>query len=1015
MRAGTSAQRVVAQSIGEYIMSNPSNEGKPGGGGAPPQVLRAQNQASHTTQNQSKIEAAGRRLIQPPPLFRIRQVPVPRTRWRKGDEEHAAPDPFAASRKDPRDVRKPKKKKPPKAKRPKPRFDKTLGFPGEGPRGARRGRGARGQRPQRDVVLDIKEEKEVKEEKHLVPDVRPEEIVVLFGAPDRERASGFEYFGLLGRSFVKDFGNGNFFTVAKPMRKVPEVRYPSQVVRVAQGFEEVHPGYYKKAEDPDVEVFFRPAFSLEVEPGVPDLEIEPGEFLVCQPFYLELMRKFPSAHLSESNFRGFTANACRDWPTLPLKIKIDTVNYFASQVHRLQRGVLTKDNAKRIIERANLGLPGRAFSQPPGHDSLEELMCLGQNASLGAFFRLYSIRCEVEKNTTNNGNFVLVKSVGYRADSADTIAGRFNTDRRGEISKRYKTVFFRFRGPVDFRLYDDISHNITLAMSRMYKARPQEDLLQANQLKLLAGLEPEETLVVAVSNDPQELKASFQEEPEAGVDFLARQAVREFFTTLQPAFYYRFLRWLVLVLTLPLYLMCAFFARIWYVFTPRPKTALYQKWFFEVGLYLGHSYEIGIDDPIEARLKNEFAKPGKHGRLYVSYGRSILYAGWIYEHFKSVFCGTYTFGCGEVQSWIRRFIGPTYHLDEKCMLRTKLQVVKALDEKEDVEKFFEKDDGLFIRVYSDDMTSRYRSAGLDLLWDSDISSCDSGNGSAMFYLLGLLLYVMGFGMYVATLFRRLKAPITLFNPENRKEFIKVQPKTIFEGSGSPETTPVNHVASTAISISTSVYLWYYSRVPYEHEGQRFKFSDPEAPAAVRTEILKQAAAAVGHEITVNWCEMVAQTQFLKYSPLTAVDGLRKNTRNYGTIFRSLGAVDGDLTAVQLGMTKSQFRLASYSTKMERFVGGVIEGLKHEPRSIIMDALRQRFPPTGSTNIPPPSFNMDTSERSNSYIPTESLIERYGGCDAEYQLLAEQILKVCLGDVIYSPLVAKFLSVDYGLE
>jgi hypothetical protein len=446
------------------------------------------------------------------------------------------------------------------------------------------------------------------------------------------------------------------------------------------------------------------------------------------------------------------------------------------------------------------------------------------------------------------------------------------------------------------------------------------------------------------------------------------------------------------------YYMCASAARLRYVFRPNfPKAKIYQRWYEEIKWGAGHSYDLPIRDPVEAKFKNELAKPGKHGRLYVSYGRSILYAGWIYDGVKAVLCGFYD---------LTQVIAPLltrWGLEISGSLT--LQIFKSLDESQDFDSTVPTH-GLHTRIFSDDCSSTYVTRDGEILYfDTDISSCDSGNTFAMFYVLGIFMKLAGFGKYVATQFSRLRESITIRNPSDKHERLVIKPVQIFQGSGCPETTVVNHLASFLISVSMFVFICYANS---GFGPKRFDDMNEEE----RSELLEKAAFAVGHDITIEWRENPAETQFLKYSPLLAESGMRVNTRNFGAIFRGLGTANGDLSAKTLGVSLAQFRKMTMAEKSELYCGNVIKGLKHEPRNIVMDALRDRFQiSNGATSI---EYNKDSTPRSAHYLPLSSLQERYGGTEPEWQQLADQIRDCRFGQVRHAPLLDAIYETDYGL-
>lgn len=369
----------------------------------------------------------------------------------------------------------------------------------------------------------------------------------------------------------------------------------------------------------------------------------------------------------------------------------------------------------------------------------------------------------------------------------------------------------------------------------------------------------------------------------------------------------------------------------------------------------------------------------------------------MYSHIKSLFCRLYSFPAGD--------FGASTRLD--------IQVVKSLDESYQP---LDEEPGLSARVFSDDMTATYTTRTGEMIdFDSDISTCDGGNTYANFYLLGLIMGTYGFAARVRAQFARLKASIMIYNPSTpngKREFVKVKPRTIFQGSGCPETTVVNGVASTSIILAYHTYIDYSNNFGIEVDGELAYFDT--ATQAQRTVILQMAASSVGHVVTIVWCRNKSETQFLKHSPFKSEKGKWVNTRNFGAIFRGLGELDGDITAKMLGVGKSEFRQLSYAQKMEMYVGGVVRGLKNEPSNIIMDALRERFT-KGDTEISLSYLSANSKiDRSHAVIPISELQKRYGGIESDYYHLATSIRNMRLGSVIPSPLISSFYKTDYGL-
>jgi hypothetical protein len=909
------------------------------------------------------------------------------------------------------------------------------------------------------------------------------------------REGNKKFYGLTNTGLlVSDRGNGKFYDHdGHPW----EVLYSDALPQELNGWIELSPGCYEYTDDDDDVCKPRAAFEMRVSPAFTvDTVLYPAHTRYISVHLLSVLeQRFPNPTLNVSNIRAFIATGVKMLPSLTQPLLTDTVHYYCSLVYGRQEAMLSEAMCAMISHRSR-DTGKRTYVEPTTLDAQDFVKSLGQDIDHQSFYRDYGATDNVPRNLTNNEQFRVVKTVGYNRDDEKNphcISGTFDTP-HNPYPKLYRSVQQRIVGDKDFVQLDASGENVSKALSRLYKARDDDDNLRAQQAALVLhlGVRGLKLPLKQVSNDPKLTarilaKAATTETlvphllteidpsnpPVAaisrsiGVELLTGVKARfsrvhtllrallvlaillvqasiytnhralavmlyDFiypFTAVGSTMIPRpnapdivlFVYWVSPYITYgpatalflgaasvyvyqarvhkyACYYMIAGLARLRYVTRPNfPKAKLYQKWYEEIAWEAGHSYELPIRDPVEAKFKNELAKPGKHGRLYVSYGRSILYAGWIYDGVKQVLCGLYDLTPSVtplLESWGLSASG-TFSIE----------IFKSLDETQDFDGTIPTH-GLHTRIFSDDCSSTYvTSSGEILYFDTDISSCDAGNTFAMFYVLGIYMHLCGFGKFVGTQFSRLREKITIRNPSNRKEHLVVKPVQIFQGSGCPETTVVNHIASYLISVSMYVHICY------ANSGFTDKTFD-DMDQNERECLLEAAAAAVGHDITIDWRSSPAETQFLKYSPLLASSGKRVNARNFGAIFRGLGASKGDLSARILGVTASKFRRMTLAERSELYCGNVVQGLKHEPQNLIMDALRARFNVSNGTK--PIEYNRDTTERSTEHIPLASLQERYGGTEPEWQQLADQIRDCRFGQVRHAPLLDAIFEMDYGL-
>jgi len=115
----------------------------------------------------------------------------------------------------------------------------------------------------------------------------------------------------------------------------------------------------------------------------------------------------------------------------------------------------------------------------------------------------------------------------------------------------------------------------------------------------------------------------------------------------------------------------------------------------------------------------------------------------------------------------------------------------------------------------------------------------------------------------------------------------------------------------------------------------------------------------------------------------------------------------------LGLSKAKFRELSMEQKGEMYMSGVISGLKNEPQSVVMNALRDRFCKSCPEIILNP-YTQDQTDRSASYIPNEELVARYGGSTDTWDDLAVKIRSIRFGHSVIHEGITLMNAVDYGL-
>lgn len=280
----------------------------------------------------------------------------------------------------------------------------------------------------------------------------------------------------------------------------------------------------------------------------------------------------------------------------------------------------------------------------------------------------------------------------------------------------------------------------------------------------------------------------------------------------------------------------------------------------------------------------------------------------------------------------------------------------------------------------------------------DISSCDSSNGPLIFSIVFRMLYQLDPESAFCYL-KQCRQPILCRNPQEQSQLFKILFPTCFEGSGTALTTILNTVASVLICFAIVQVL------------------TREPQLDIETAIIR-GAELVGHKVTVDLCVdgtgkyVPEKIQFLKFSPMRTTTGAYVPVRNLGCIIRGLGKTFGDLTPRQLGMTDAEWRTTSQQVKFHKFIGGVIQGLKHEPHHPFLDGLRENFTPIQL--IEAPTLVEADGDYSHFILEEESLLNRYPIDRESLNQLYLIARELRLGSVVSSPAFVEAMVVDYGL-
>lgn len=355
--------------------------------------------------------------------------------------------------------------------------------------------------------------------------------------------------------------------------------------------------------------------------------------------------------------------------------------------------------------------------------------------------------------------------------------------------------------------------------------------------------------------------------------------------------------------------------------------------------------------------KDEVAKPGKYGRIIVDLGVSASLQGAAWADHAKHQLGDRDIPVGKGHFHFATSPNPAAIIE--CLQKVK-----------------EPPGEWYLLVFSDDACFGARSDGKVSYGNLDISTCDASHTAHMFELLfaafrcpeeirkALMLQVM--------------APIRIHNPHNRRETILLRPTEPYLQSGITITTVLN------------VLAWYTIAHSFEMHALE--------PVS--------SAREVGYIVEYQPCSKFQELQFLKMSPMLDSTGQWRAVLNLGVILRASGTCRGDLPGRgPIGPRALQFQSA--------LMNGLLSTIDYPPLSPLNPRTTTEVLDLRKVGGVLQFLELTGSER-HSYN-REQFYQRYslsGDEIAEFEGLTNQL---GLGMTVYSHVVAKVLTADYGLS
>jgi len=756
------------------------------------------------------------------------------------------------------------------------------------------------------------------------------------------------------------------------------------------------------------------------------------EFVILKPAYSFLLEKMPSnTRITRLRLETAVGTLVRQFgQVVPQQVLVDTAKSWFRSEHAIADQCLST-NLGRMIGECSVDVFDPQESDCTRH--------AGLNAVYFAPYKIEGIECEVPDNYEFKQTYH-VKMIG-----GEICADWFGDNKvyphfyKGKLpeerSKYYQSCYLSFSGKGGKFVYYDVSaNNACKASQRLLAARENEWVKYTNQLELLYMLCEAGLINSAVVNtlrirfvarkncfgaivgkhhtnyltdgrvDEETHDVIFKNEFRTSLvqrhivnhigrylQRINRSKLQEVVDTMHNAsrwvYYQSYLQACVV--------MEPFIGRSIAGNIPHIKRQLRMDYVNGVQL---HDDADTMVRRLKGHVKKEIAKVGKVPRIYVSYEAGCMYANELPEFYKMCVQHEMHFEKGSLhkRADVIIWVVSKYYDDTLDQVMRKLIGATVTP------------DTIYVCISSDDSCYGGNVDGHIIGLNVDIKSNDASCNGLGFSICGTALAHFNEARSVG-LIKQCMMPITIDNPNDPGSKMVIKFDSAFEGSGTSLTRILNDGSNFSIAVAGLTYHSIFSC--------NFQLA------------VKEGAAIVGHDVTIDsWCDddlpIYEKIQFLKRSPVMCTDGEWHAFLNYGCIFRSLGKVEGDMEPKQLGVSSQEFAALPIVDRMERFIGAVVRGHKHEPSTRILSALRERFCKGSTTitrefmasgvSITPYSSDEPSDQPSTLEAVEESFCRRYDITAVDVSELCDHIRLIQLGEDSVTEAVSRFYYVDYGL-
>lgn len=596
----------------------------------------------------------------------------------------------------------------------------------------------------------------------------------------------------------------------------------------------------------------------------------------------------------------------------------------------------------------------------------------------------------------------------------------FSFDYDGNTIKKYPTfttthnesyhhvnsAFCIISGATPFQYYELNGFNVTPALSRIMKYRDDEDLLFSNQLsylsldvqraaRLMSRVNGEyaikhdgDSMLGKVTFKPWKYRSFAQKEVRSVYTGTPSVCARELYTHIcsfdRSTLWDRFKEYIgavgvtlyyglqmIGVIYVLSYILEAVYSpnismydkleHLGYVTQlPAVKKSLYQKWYgddVKVHNILTNTVEA------EVKIKAEAGKHLKAPRLFGGFAEGCLV--------DKITPDVVKYLCKD--EILMHELVPNHNNLHFSIVYSNDQAAKASDKM--FQQLLGKGPGIYCIYFSDDGFVFVVNEDLsNTIYETDISSCDSSNGVAIFMMLhGLLERISGIETADALVAQCSKG-FKIINPSNSDEYVKMDLLTYFEYSGSVLTTALNNLASMFIFCEAYQCIL-------------------DGELDIRSALVNGARRG-GWVVTCDRRDNLNDVSFLKRS----FNG-KRSYLNYGCILRSLCVIKGTSTADKFGLDHRTYLTYSDEELFEIHLKSRVDSLVNEPISEFINSLRIRV------GYAPLKVTLEFG----------SLHERYRFSEIDYLYLCTSLENLKVGDAISCLACCAIMRKDYGVE